>query len=185
MSLLLRISGLIDRMNSVIGRWSYWLILIMVLISAGNALVRYGLNTSSNAWLEIQWYLFSAVFLLCAGQTLLRNDHIRIDVISARFSRRTQAWIDIIGGIMFLMPMAWLILSLSWPVFLSALASGETSSDAGGLIRWPARLLIPAGFLLLLLQGFSETVKRAAFLMGLAPDPLDGYQGNHGEQAHG
>lgn len=171
MTLLLKLSGLIDRLNSAVGRTVYWLVLVVAVVSATNAIIRYTFNYSSNAWLEIQWYLYSAIFLLSAGYTLLNNEHIRIDVIAGRFSRRTQTWIEIIGGLFFLLPMACLILWLSWPIFLSAMASGEQSSDAGGLIRWPARGLIPLGFALLALQGVSETIKRFAFLMGLIPDP--------------
>lgn len=171
MTSLLRLSGLIDRLNTAVGRNIYWLVLVMVLVSAGNASVRYLFNTSSNAWLEIQWYLFSAVFLLSAGYTLLRNEHIRIDVISSRFGKRGQAWIDIIGGLFFLLPMASIILWLSWPIFVDSFVHSEMSSDAGGLIRWPAKILIPLGFLLLVLQGISETIKRIAFLTGDLPDP--------------
>lgn len=182
--LLLRLSGLIDRLNSAVGRTVYWLVLVVALISSGNATVRYLFNASSNAWLEIQWYLFSAIFLLSAGYTLLHNEHIRIDVIVGRFSRRTQAWIDVIGGLFFLLPMAVLILWLSWPIFVSSYVSGEQSSDAGGLIRWPAKILIPIGFFLLSLQGLSETIKRIAFLVGAAPDPMAGHTAHHGGE-HG
>lgn len=169
MTLLLRFSGLIDRLNTSVGRLVIWAVLVMTLISSGNAIFRYAFNISSNGWLEIQWYLFATVFLLCAGYTLLNNEHVRIDVVTGRFSPRAQAWIDLIGGIFFLMPMAVLILWLSWPLFWGALTSGEMSSDAGGLIRWPARLLIPAGFALLVLQGLSEIIKRIAFLAGRRP----------------
>lgn len=166
MTLLLRFSGLIDRLNTSVGRLVIWAVLAMTLISSGNAVIRYVFNASSNGWLEIQWYLFAAVFLLCAGYTLLNNEHVRIDVVAGRFSLRAQAWIDLIGGVFFLMPMAMLILWLSWPMFLSSLTGGEMSSDAGGLVRWPAKLLIPVGFALLVLQGVSETIKRIAFLAG-------------------
>ena len=137
-----------------------------VLVSAGNAVARYALNTSSNAWLEIQWYLFSAVFLLCAGYTLLKNAHVRIDVLSGRLTPRARAWIDIAGGVFFLLPMAIIVLYLSWPMFLQSYVTHEMSSDAGGLARWYVKALIPAGFALLVLQGFSEVVKRIAFLRG-------------------
>ena len=146
-----------------------WLVPVAVLVSAANALARYGLDLSSNAWLEIQWYLFSAVFLLGAGWTLLRNAHVRIDVLSSRASQRTRAWIDIIGGVLFLMPMAILILYFSWPMFVESYAGHEISSDAGGLVRWPVKLLIPVGFALLALQGVSEVIKRIAFLRGMDP----------------
>jgi TRAP-type mannitol/chloroaromatic compound transport system permease small subunit len=169
---LLRICGLIDRLNETVGKLIYWLILLAVIVSTVNASLRYSLDIASNAWLELQWYLFAAVFLLCSGYTLLRNEHIRIDIIVGRFSRRTQTWIDIIGTVFFLLPMALIILWLSWPGFIESYYRQEMSGDAGGLIRWPARLLIPVGFLLLVLQGLSELVKRIAFLMGLIPDPI-------------
>lgn len=170
MTLLLRLSGLIDRLNTRVGRAVTWAVLVMTLISSGNAVIRYAFNASSNGWLEIQWYLFSAVFLLCAGYTLLNNEHVRIDVISSRFGRCAQAWIDLIGGLFFLLPMAVLILWLSWPIFWTTLTSGEMSSDAGGLIRWPAKMLIPLGFALLVLQGISETIKRIAILTDRSGD---------------
>ena len=145
----------------------------MVLVSTANAVSRYALNASSNAWLELQWYLFAAVFLLCAGYTLRHNEHIRIDVMSSRFSPRTRAWVDIFGTVCFLLPLALFILGLSWPIFVNAWVSNEVSSNAGGLIRWPARLIVPAGFLLLSLQGISELIKRVAFLKDLIPDPAE------------
>ena len=172
MELLLRLSRLIDSLNERVGKAVYWLVLAMVLISAGNAIVRKVFNYSSNSFLEAQWYLFSAVFLLAAGYTLLRNEHVRIDVVAGRFSPRTQAWIDILGTLFFLMPMAIMILWLSWPVFVLKFTSGEVSGSAGGLIIWPARLLVPVGFALLVLQGFSELVKRIAFVAGKGPDPV-------------
>lgn len=179
MTLLLRLCRLIDAMNSGVGRAVAWLILAAVLVSSGNAMIRYLFNTSSNAWLEVQWYLFSAVFLLAAGYTLLRNEHIRIDIIAGRFSPETQTWIDIFGILFFLLPMALLIFILSWPIFLNAFFSHEISGDAGGLIRWPARLLIPAGFFLLILQGISELLKRIAFLAGAGPNPVEHGSGGH------
>jgi len=173
MKLLLALSRGIDALNERVGRVVLWLILVMALVSATNAMFRYLLNLSSNAWLELQWYLFAAVFLLCAGYTLLHDEHIRIDVVASRLSRRTQVWIDIFGTVFFLLPMSTFILWLSWPMFANAWVSQEMSSNAGGLIRWPARLLIPAGFLLLSLQGVSELIKRIAFLRGLIPDPVE------------
>jgi TRAP-type mannitol/chloroaromatic compound transport system permease small subunit len=146
-------------------------VLLAVLISAGNATVRYTLDTSSNAWLEIQWYLFSAIFLLCAGYTLLHNEHVRIDVVSGRLSRRTQLWIDLLGTLFFLLPMAIVIGWLSWPLVSDAYLRHEMSGDAGGLLRWPVKLLIPIGFALLALQGISEVIKRIAWLCGAASDP--------------
>lgn len=173
MNLLLRLSRLIDATNTRVGRLAMWLVLASVLISAGNAVVRKAFNQSSNAWLEIQWYLFAAVFLLCAGYTLLNNDHVRIDVVSGRFSRRTQTWIDIFGLLVFLLPFVGLTIWLSIPFFVNGYVSGEMSSNAGGLVRWPVYLLIPLGFALLGLQGISELIKRVAFLQGLIDDPLD------------
>lgn len=170
---LLKMAGAIDALNARIGQALIWLVLVMVLVSTGNALSRYLLNLSSNAWLELQWYLFAAVFLGCAGYTLLNDEHIRIDVISSHLSRRAQVWIDIFGTLFFLLPVSILITWLSWPVFMNAWLGNEMSSNAGGLIRWPARLLIPVGFFLLSLQGVSELVKRIAFLRGLTPDPGD------------
>jgi TRAP-type mannitol/chloroaromatic compound transport system permease small subunit len=170
---LLALSRAIDRLNERIGLAVSWLVLAAVLISAANAVVRKTFNVSSNSFLEIQWYLFSVVFLFCAGYTLLRNQHVRIDVIAGRLSKRTQAWIDIFGTLFFLMPMALMIMWLSWPVFMQAYERHEVSTNAGGLIIWPARLLVPIGFLLLILQGWSELIKRVGFLRGLIPDPTD------------
>lgn len=170
---LLALSGAIDYVNERVGRLVYWCILIMVLVSSGNASMRYAFNMASNAWLELQWYLFSVVFLLCSGYTLLHNEHIRIDVVSSRLSRRTQVWIDVLGFIFFLLPMSLFIMWLAWPIFMNAWRSGEISGSAGGLIRWPARMLVPLGFFLLSAQGISELIKRVAFLMGLIPDPVE------------
>jgi TRAP-type mannitol/chloroaromatic compound transport system permease small subunit len=177
MKVLLSISRAIDALNEHVGRMTYWLILVAVLVSAGNAVVRYSLNTSSNAWLEIQWYLFSFVFLFCAGYTLRHNQHVRIDILTAHLSGRKKAWIDIFGTIFFLLPMAIAIMWLSWPVFVDAYRSHEISTNAGGLLVWPARLMIPAGFLLLVLQGLSELIKRIAFLRGLISDPTEKDEG--------
>ena len=173
MSSLLSLSRLIDRLNERVGHAFYWLVLVTVLISAANAIVRKVFNYSSNGLLEIQWYFFSAIFLFLAGYTLLRNEHVRIDVISSRLSKRAQTWIDILGTLFFLLPMAILLMWLSWPVFVDAYQRNEVSTNAGGLIIWPARLLVPTGFLLLVLQGLSELIKRIAFLNGLIPDPSE------------
>ena len=173
MSFLLSVSRLIDRLSERIGHAFYWLILATVLISAANAVVRKAFNYSSNSLLEIQWYFFSAIFLFLAGYTLMRNEHVRIDVIASRLSKRTQAWIDIIGTVFFLFPMAFLLMGLAWPVFVEAYERHEISTNAGGLIIWPARLLIPIGFALLIVQGVSELIKRFAFLRGLIPDPSE------------
>jgi TRAP-type mannitol/chloroaromatic compound transport system permease small subunit len=174
---LLSLSRIIDDINERVGKTTMWLILIVVAISAGNAVVRYLLNESSNALLEIQWYLFSAVFLLMAGYVFKRNEHIRIDVVTGRMSARAQNWIDVFGIIFFLLPMVILTMTLSWPVFMNAWVSNETSPNPGGLVRWPVRLLMPIGFFLLLLQGISELIKRFAFLTGKGPNPLDKAKG--------
>ena len=181
MNILLAISRSIDRLNETVGQTVKWLVLAAVLISAGNAVVRYSFNRSSNAWLEVQWYLFSAVFMMCAGYTLLRNEHVRIDVIAGRLSRRTQTWIDIVGSALFLLPMAVIIAWLSWPLVSDSYLRHEMSGDAGGLLRWPVKLLIPLGFALLALQGVSELIKRIAFLAGRIPDPAARQHAHSGE----
>lgn len=173
MNALLKLSRFIDGVTDRIGQLVSWGILAAVLISSGNASYRYIMNNSSNAWLELQWYLFSAVFLLCAGYALLHNSHVRIDVIAGRLSKRTQMWIDIFGTVFFLLPMAILIMWLAWPVFMNAYVHDEVSSNAGGLKIWPARLLMPVGFFLLIFQAVSEIIKRVAFLQGLIPDPTE------------
>ena len=168
---LLKLSSLIDGLTERIGKTIIWLVLVVTLIGAGNAVMRYTINYSSNAFLEIQWYLFSAIFLFGAGYTLKRNEHVRIDLIAGRLSRRGQAWIDIFGIIFFLLPMAIAVMYLSWPIFLLALHNNEQSSNAGGLAVWPVRLLVPIGFFLLVIQGLSELIKRIGFLQGKCPDP--------------
>jgi len=181
MKYLLSLSRLIDRLNQAIGRAATWLILLMVLISAGNAIVRKAFNMSSNSLLEIQWSLFAAVFLLAAAYTLLKNEHVRIDVFSSRLSPRAQAWIDIFGTLFFLLPLCALMLYHAWPFFLESYESQEWSSNPGGLILWPAKALIPAAFFLLGLQAISELIKRVGFLCGIAP-PSAGMRA-HSEQA--
>ena len=166
MSFLLSLSKYIDDLNEKIGLAISWALLAAVLICSGNALIRYTLNTSSNAWLEIQWYLFSAIFLLASSYTLRRNEHVRIDVIVGRFSKRTQVWIDLFGFLFFLLPATLLILYFALPFAYESIRSQEVSSNAGGLIVWPAKLLIPLGFLMLTLQGISEFIKRAGYLLG-------------------
>lgn len=173
MKSLLKLSRLIDALTDLVGKSIIWLVLIVTLISSGNAIMRYTINYSSNAFLEIQWYLFAMIFLLGGGYTLKKNEHVRIDLIAGRFSRRGQTWIDIFGIIFFLMPMAIAIMWMSWPIFLLALHSNEQSSNAGGLVVWPARLMLPVGFFLLVLQGVSELIKRVGFLQGLCPDPTE------------
>ena len=173
MKLLLTLSRWIDNATERIGRTVYWLVLAAVLISAANATVRKIFNYSSNSFLEIQWYLFSLIFLFCAGYTLKHNEHVRIDIITSRLSARGRAMIDIFGTLVFLLPMAFLIMVLSWPVFVDAWTRNEVSTNAGGLIIWPARLMVPVGFFLLIVQALSELIKRIAFLKGLIPDPSE------------
>jgi TRAP-type mannitol/chloroaromatic compound transport system permease small subunit len=163
---LLALSRAIDRLNDFIGETISWALLAAVLICSGNALIRYSLNMSSNAWLEIQWYLFSAVFLLASAYTLRRNEHVRIDVIADRFSKRTQVWIDIFGFLFFMLPMTLVILYFAIPFAQLSFTSKEMSGNSGGLILWPAKILIPIGFFLLTLQGISELIKRIGYLMG-------------------
>lgn len=174
MSALLSLARAIDRVNGVIGRWIAWLILVAVLVSAGNAVIRKSFNISSNAWLEAQWYLFGAVFMLCAAWTLREDEHVRVDVLSGWLGPRGRVWIDLVCHILFLMPFAVLMVWLSSPFFFSAYVTGEQSSNAGGLIRWPAKLWVLIGFVLLAAQGISEIVKRGAMLTGHLPIPEAG-----------
>ena len=173
MQALLRLSRGVDWLNTQVGKIVIWLILGSAGISALNAIVRKVFDTSSNAFLEVQWYLFAASFLLAAGYTLLQGEHVKVDVLSSRFAKRTQVWIEIFGFLCFLTPMCLAVLWYGTPFFLRGLESGEMSSNAGGLIRWPVYLMIPAGFTLLLLQGWSELIKRLAFLQGLIEDPTN------------
>jgi TRAP-type mannitol/chloroaromatic compound transport system permease small subunit len=168
---LLTFSGAVDRFNTWLNRYVIWLILAATMISGINAVVRKAFNTSSNAFLEVQWYLFAASFLLASCYTLLQNEHVKIDVIYSRFSRRTQTQIDIFGFAFFMLPVCTAVLWFGIPFFWRGLMTGEMSSNAGGLIRWPVYLMIPLGFGLLWLQGVSELIKRIAFLQGLIPDP--------------
>jgi len=168
---LLALSRAIDWLNDRVGRLLLWTVLALTLISAGNALMRYGFNYSSNAYLEVQWYLYSLVFLGAAGYTLKHNAHVRIDLLSSRLSRRAQAWIDVFGFIFMMFPPCILIALYGWDFFVSSWVENEVSGDAGGLTRWPVKLLVPVGFALLILQGVSELIKRIAFLRGtLAED---------------
>jgi TRAP-type mannitol/chloroaromatic compound transport system permease small subunit len=171
MRALLKFSNAVDWLNALIGKYVIWLILASTAISAINAVIRKAFNMSSNAYLEVQWYLFAASFLIAAGYTLLQGEHVKIDVISSRLSKRGQIWIDIIGFSIFLTPMCLTILYYGIPFFLQGYRSGEISGNAGGLIRWPVYAMIPLGFTLLLLQGWSELIKRIAFLQGLIADP--------------
>ena len=182
MNAMLALSRAIDAITERVGRVVYWLVLIVVLISASNAIVRKLFNYSSNAYLEIQWYLFSVIFLFGAGYTLLRNEHVRIDIISGRLSARAQNWIDVVGIVLFLWPMSFVIMWLSWPLFVDSLARHEVSSNAGGLLIWPARLMMPIGFALLIMQSVSELIKRIAFLRGRIPDPLQKHGGKSAEE---
>jgi TRAP-type mannitol/chloroaromatic compound transport system permease small subunit len=171
MTFLLSLSNRIDKFSEWVGRWVAWLVLAAVLISAANAVTRKAFDMSSNAFLEIQWYLFAAVFMLAAGYTMLRQEHVRIDVVSGRFSKRTQIWIDVIGLCVFLFPFIFMIIKLAMPLVINAYVTQEMSSNAGGLIRWPVFALLPLGLVLLGIQGVSELIKRIAFLKGLIPDP--------------
>jgi TRAP-type mannitol/chloroaromatic compound transport system permease small subunit len=170
---LLQFSSFVDRVNERIGRWASWLTLLAVIVCTVNALVRYSLNMSSNAWLEMQWYLNSGMFLLVAAYALKINAHVRIDVINGKLSPRAQAWIDVVGGLFFLLPACLIIAWYSWPSLVNSWQIQEMSSDHGGLIRWPVRLLIPVAFVLLSLQGISEVIKRVAFLAGRVPPPAE------------
>jgi len=169
---LLKLSRLIDWISEWIGKLVIWLVLAAVLISAGNAIMRKAFNISSNAYLEVQWYLYAAVFMLGAAYVFLHNGHVRIDFISSRLSKRTNAIIDAIGIVAFLIPLCVILIDLSWPYFIRAYDSGEMSENAGGLIRWPVLGLIPLGFATLLLQALSELIKRVAFLVGARDEPF-------------
>lgn len=172
MAFLLALSRAIDSVNAFVGKAISWLLLAAILISAINAAMRKAFSLSSNAWLESQWYLFSAVFLIAAGYTLLSNEHVKVDLLYGRLSRKGQLWIDILGTIFFLLPFCLVTVYLSWPVFLQKFASGEVSNNTGGLVQWPAWVLIPIGFGLLAVQGISELIKRIAILRGDIPDPV-------------
>ena len=182
MGALLKMSTSVDWINQKIGELIRWLVLAAVLISALNAIVRKAFNVSSNSFLEIQWYLFAAVFMLGAGYTFLRNAHVRIDFISSKLSRRTNAIIDVLGIVLVLFPLCVILINLSWPLFTRALESGEMSQNAGGLIRWPVLLLMPLGFAVLMLQGLSELIKRVAFLRGLRAEPMSVEPGKSDEE---
>lgn len=184
MTLFLALSRVIDTITTWIGKFTMWLILATTLISAGNAIVRKVFGIGSNSLLEIQWYIFAAVFLLGAGYGFLRNSHVRIDFIASKLSARTRNWIDVVGIIVVLFPFCALMIILSWPLFTQAYYSGEMSSNAGGLIRWPVYALVPAGFALLMFQGVSELIKRIAFLFGQGPDVISHENSKSDEQKH-
>jgi TRAP-type mannitol/chloroaromatic compound transport system permease small subunit len=179
---LLKISATVDSFTNLIGKLIRWLVLGSVLISAGNAIIRKAFNISSNGFLEIQWYLFAGVFLLGSGFAFMRNVHVRIDFISSKLSKRTNTLIDILGIVVFIIPLCLIMVWLSWPLFTTALATGEMSQNAGGLIRWPAYLLMPLGFGLLFVQSLSELIKRVAFLKGLRDEPMSYESGKSDEE---
>jgi TRAP-type mannitol/chloroaromatic compound transport system permease small subunit len=182
MGALLKLSGLIDKFNEIVGKLVMWLVLGAVVISAGNASLRKAFNIGSNAWLEIQWYLFAGVFMLGVGYVMLKNAHVRIDFISSKLSKRTNAIIDAIGIVVFTIPLSIIMIDFAWPVFMRALTSGEMSQNAGGLIRWPVWFLLPAGFTILLLQALSELIKRIAFLTGHRSEPFSDAEGRSAEE---
>ncbi len=183
MSAMLAISRMIDAFNERLGKAMGWFILAAVLVSSINALVRFSFNRSSNAWLELQWYLFGAVVLLGCAYTFKANEHIRIDILSSRLTKRTRDWIDVFGHLLFLMPLCFVVMWLGWPFFLRSYAQGEVSSSAGGLIVWPAKLLVPLGFTILFVQSISELIKRIAVIQGLIEDPHGEGEGPHGAPA--
>jgi TRAP-type mannitol/chloroaromatic compound transport system permease small subunit len=184
MAPFLSLSRVIDSISTFMGKSTMWLILATTLISAGNAIVRKAFDMSSNGLLEIQWYLFAAVFMLGAGYGFLKNSHVRIDFISTRLTDRTRNWVDLLGIVFVLFPFCVLMIVLSWPVFMSAYNNGEMSQNAGGLIRWPVYMLVPVGFALLMMQGVSELIKRIAFLRGLIEDPIGEEASKSDDQKH-
>lgn len=173
---LLAISRAIDAVNTKLGKLVAWLLVVAIAVSATNAIVRKLLNTSSNAWLELQWYLFAAAFLFCAAWTLIANEHIRIDIVNSTFSRRVRNWIDMLGHVFALVPFCIVMIWTSIPFFVTSYRLGEMSFSAGGLPQWPAKLLIPIAFTILLIQAVSEIIKRAAIMRGHIPDPYDAPQ---------
>jgi TRAP-type mannitol/chloroaromatic compound transport system permease small subunit len=179
---LLKLSSAIDKFNELVGKIVMWLVLAAVIISAGNATLRKAFDIGSNAWLEIQWYLFAAVFMLGVGYVMLKNAHVRIDFISSKLSKRTNAIIDAIGIVIFTIPLSILLIDYAWPVFMRAFTTGEMSQNAGGLIRWPAWFLLPAGFAILLAQAVSELIKRIAFLTGQRDEPFSVEEGKSDEE---
>lgn len=166
---LIAFSRGVDRLNAAVGKLADWAVLLSCAISAGNAFVRYGVSYSSNAWLEVQWYLFGATVMLGASYTLFRNEHVRVDLVYGNLGERARLWVDVFGFIVFLLPAVALLTWMTWPFFLDSFLRDEGSPNAGGLLRWPVKLLLPVGFLLLLLQGLSELIKRIALLRGIRP----------------
>jgi TRAP-type mannitol/chloroaromatic compound transport system permease small subunit len=179
---LLKLSSAIDKFNELVGKLVMWLVLGAVIISAGNATLRKAFDIGSNAWLEIQWYLFAAVFMLGVGYVMLKNAHVRIDFISSKLSKRTNAIIDAIGIVVFTIPLSLILIDLGWPVFQRTFETGEMSQNAGGLIRWPVWLLLPAGFAILLAQAVSELIKRIAFITGHRSEPFSVEDGKTDEE---
>lgn len=175
MRLLLSFSTLVDAFNEKIGNVCNWLVLLACVVSAGNAMVRYAYDTSSNAWLEIQWYMFAVIVMFGASYTMKRNEHVRVDLVYMNLSRRGQLWVDILGTLIFLLPTCTILAWLSWPFFMQSFNVYEHSSNAGGLLRWPIKLVLPVGFALVALQGVSELIKRVAFLNGYAVDSLEAH----------
>ena len=175
MRFLLKFSAIVDIVNEKIGVVCNWLVLLACLVSGGNAMVRYAYDTSSNAWLEVQWYMFAVIVMFGAAYTLKRNEHVRVDLLYMMLGRRGQLWIDILGTLIFLLPTCLILAWLSWPFFMQSFAIGEHSSNAGGLIRWPIKAVLPLGFLLVALQGLSELIKRVAFLIGIPVESLEAH----------
>ena len=175
MRLLLKFSAVVDIVNEKIGVVCNWLVLLACLVSGGNAMVRYAYDSSSNAWLEVQWYMFAVIVMFGAAYTLKRNEHVRVDLLYMMLGRRGQLWIDILGTLIFLLPTCLILAWLSWPFFMQSFAIGEHSSNAGGLIRWPIKAVLPLGFLLVALQGLSELIKRVAFLIGIPVESLEAH----------
>lgn len=175
MRLLLSFSTLIDAMNEKIGLICNWLVLLACVVSAGNAMIRYAYDQSSNAWLEVQWYMFAVIVMFGAAYTLRKNEHVRVDILYMTLSRRGQLWVDILGTLFFLIPTCAILAWLSWPFFMQSFNVFEHSSNAGGLLRWPIKLVLPLGFALVALQGVSELIKRVAFLNDYAVDSLEAH----------
>lgn len=175
MRLLLSFSAIVDAMNEKIGVVCNWLVLLACVVSAGNAMIRYAYDSSSNAWLEVQWYMFAVIVMFGAAYTLRKNEHVRVDILYMTLSRRGQLWIDILGTLVFLIPTCTILAWLSWPFFMQSYNVFEHSSNAGGLLRWPIKLVLPVGFALVALQGLSELIKRVAFLNDYAVDSLEAH----------
>jgi TRAP-type mannitol/chloroaromatic compound transport system permease small subunit len=175
MSVLLSFSAAIDKINEYFGRFANWMVVLACVVSAGNAMVRYAYDVSSNAWLEVQWYMFAVIVMLGASYTLKRNEHVRVDLFYMTLTNRGQVWVDILGTLVFLLPTCTILAWLSWPFFEQSFVVREASSNAGGLIRWPIKLILPVGFALLALQGLSELIKRVAYLMDIPVESLEAH----------